>query len=255
MMDVPVAPHEQFVNPPLKAVIGQIRFPPILQITDTGFIAPFQEQLRGEYPELTAESQIPIVAGPSGAVQMKPVNLLRLANFEKSWSVVLAPTHLTLEAGVGYSDFGEFASRFERLWEAALTHIRPIRRVQQGLRYINHIEGNRRPSEWRSIVNPDLLGPIGRPELGENVEQWVSDYRIVRPDGRLVLKHGFLRAGPSKTPGYLLDFDYFTTLNADNLDTKVVVSTFRAFHDVIYPLFRWCVTPEGLQTFRVHREV
>jgi uncharacterized protein (TIGR04255 family) len=250
-MDVPAAPHERFVNPPLKALIGQIRFPPILQITDPAFIAPFQEQLRGEYPQLTAETRIPIVAGPDGAIQMKPTNLLRLANNDKSWSVVVAPTHVSLESGVGYSDFGEFLSRVQRLWEAALTHIRPTRRDQQGLRYINHIEGNHSPSEWRSIVNPALLGPIGDRVLGENVEQWVSDYRIAQPDGSLVLKHGFLRAGPSKTPGYLLDFDYFTRLNPDRLDTEVVVSTFRAFHDVIYPLFRWCVTEGGTQPFRL----
>ena len=253
MMDVPVADHERFANPPLKALVGQIRFPAVLRITDHGFIAPFQEQLRNEYPELLDETQFGIVAGPAGAVQMEPQRQLRLANFDKSWSVVLAPTSLTLEAGVGYTDFGEFVSRFERIWAAAVEHIGPTRRVQQGLRYINHIEGDLAPSDWRTLVNPGLLGAVGGPELGENIEQWVSDYRIARPDGTLVLKHGFVRAGIGNAPGYLLDFDYFTQLEPETLTAAAIASTFRSFHNVIYPLFIWCVTPAALDLFRSPR--
>jgi len=135
-----------------------------------------------------------------------------------------------------------------------LAHLRPQRRIQQGLRYVNHIDRDLPASKWRTLINPKLLGAIGGSEFGDEVEQAMSDLRFRRRDGTLVLRHGLVRAGPSAAPGYLLDFDYFTQQSTD-VTVDTILQTFDGFHDVIYPFFRWCLNDGSYTLFRSSTEV
>lgn len=249
-MQIPIVEHERLSRPPLKAMLGQVRFPPVLLILERSYVAGFQEAVRSEYPELAEETQFGVLVGPNGPVQTQPSKQWRLSTTDGRWSISLAQDALTLEAAAAqYTYYHEFRARFAEIWPAAIRTLRPQRRVQQGLRYVNHIDAERAPSEWRELINPQLLGAIGSPELGDDVEQAVSDYRFRRPDGTLALKHGLVRAGPDRKAGYLLDFDYFTQEPGD-ISTDEVLTTFDRFHDVIYPLFRWCITERAAELFR-----
>ena len=250
MVQLPVVEHERLGRPPLKAMLGQVRFPAILSILERGFMAGFQEEVRDGYPELAEETQFGVLVGPNGPVQTEPAKQWRLSTADARWSITVAQDALTLEAAAAeYTDYNEFRRRFSQLWPAALRSLRPQRRVQQGLRYVNHIDADRTPAGWRGLINPELIGPVGSAVLGNDIDQAVSDYRIRQPDGTLVVRHGLVRAGPERKAGYLLDFDYFTQ-GEDDASAEAVLSTFDRFHDVIYPLFRWCVTDEALTLFR-----
>jgi len=253
MTHLPPVKHERFARPPLKAVVGQIRFPTVLRMVDKSFVAPFQDAIRDEYPEVLDETQFGIVVGPAGAVQTEPAKQLRLRTADGTWSSVLTPDYLSLEAGPAYTDSMDFADRFTRIWTAALEHFRPTRRAQQGLRYVNYLEGDHSASQWRALINPDLMGPIGGDELGDDVEQWVSDFRLARPNGTLILRHGFIKGSSTSAAGYLLDFDYFTQHEPELVGVDAVLATFAQFHDELYSLFRWCVTDKALETFRAIR--
>lgn len=246
---LPEAPYERLARPPLKAMLGQVRFPTILSIGDASFISPLQEAIRGEFPELRAERQVGLEVTAQGEVTSETSQTWRFTSEDGVWSVLLAPDSLTLEASTGqYTDFDEFRSRFSTVWERALPILRPAVRVQQGLRYVNHIPGER-PDDWSRFINPELLGPVANPIFADEVVQSLCDIRLNRPDGQLAFKHGVVPAGPTQQVGYVLDFDYFTRERSERMTTDVVLDLFSSYHAVIYKLFRWCVTSEALEYF------
>jgi uncharacterized protein (TIGR04255 family) len=100
------------------------------------------------------------------------------------------------------------------------------------------------------VINPELLGPVGGEVFGDELDQVISDLRLGLEDGVLTVKHGIVRAGPERTPGYLLDFDYFLQAELEDPGVAQVVDRFDRYHNVIYPLFRWCLTEEATHAMR-----
>lgn len=236
-------------------MLGQVRFPPILRLDEREFVAPLQDALRQVYPEFAQEDQLGFLVGPQGPVQTPPSRHWRLGTTDGAWSVVISPEFITLEAAApGYTEYREFRERFAVVWEAAHRLLQPTRRVQQGLRYVNHIERDIPATGWREVINAELLGSFAIAVFGTELDQGICDVRVRRADGILAMKHGFLRAGPRQALGYLLDFDYFSQTLSNDLSVEEVLRSFDAFHGVIYPLFRWCVTNEAIDTFRARGE-
>ena len=64
--DIPTAEHEVFPNPPLKVMLGQLRFPPVLRIADPASLASFQDGIRHEFPTFRQEQQLTLMVGLQG---------------------------------------------------------------------------------------------------------------------------------------------------------------------------------------------
>src|SRR5271167_2927396 len=62
--DIPQVEHEVFARPPLKAMLGQVRFPPILKIADLSSLGGFQETIREDWPQFSQEQQLSVLVGP-----------------------------------------------------------------------------------------------------------------------------------------------------------------------------------------------
>lgn len=252
--DIPAANYEIFANPPLKAMLGQVRFPPVLKIANLSALGDFQEAIRAEWPEFVQEQQISFVIGPGmqQAAQPGPQQIYRFTSTDKVWNVVLTTDAVTIETtGAGhYSSYDEFGKRFRGVWDALLEHFAPASILRQGLRYVDHLEdGARTPEEWARLINPELMGPLAG-SLAAGLEQAISDYRFRYEDGVLVFKHGILPAGTENQPGYLLDFDFFADEPSNEVATDAVMERFAAYHERAYAFFRWCVTAEALKGFR-----
>jgi uncharacterized protein (TIGR04255 family) len=232
-------------------MLGQVRFPPILRILDRDAFAPVQELLRSEYPDLGEETQIGVFLGPAGAAAQTPASRQwRLTSRDHAWSILVAADSLTVEAGVADSyTFEEFYRRFDMAWTALLSQFQPSPLLQQGLRYINHLDRQIRDATWRDWVRPQLLGAIVADEFGDELEQAVCEFRFRRPDGSLVLKHGLVPAGSNRILGYLLDFDYFSQNVREDTSGEALLAQFDRFHTVIYDLFRWCLTERAMEAF------
>lgn len=252
--DIPTAEHEVFPNPPLKVMLGQLRFPPVLRIADPASLASFQDGIRHEFPTFRQEQQLTLMVGLQGPQGPSLQQAFRFITDDGAWSVLLTPDAVTLEADVaaGYSSYDQFVERFRLLWAAILAHFSPDRILRQGLRYVDHIEGERPAPEWASWINEDLLGPLVQ-RFGSAVTQAVSELRLTRDDGVLVFKHGMLPLGPDAKMGYLLDFDYFNEEPSGDTSLDAVMDRFDGYHQEIYSLFRWCVTDEALEAFRASR--
>jgi len=253
-IDIPRVEHEVFASPPLKVMLGQVRFPTVLRAADIGSLVPFQEAIRHQFPTLRQEQQLTLTVGPQGPQGPTMQPAFRFITGNGGWSFLLTPDAVTLEADVaaGYVSFDEFVDQFHLVWQAILANFSPDRILRQGLRYVDHIEGDRPAPEWASLINPELLGPVVD-RFGTAITQTASELRLTRDDGVLVFKHGMLPLGPEARMGYMLDFDYFNEEPSDDTSLEAVMGLFDAYHETIYSMFRWCVTDAALEAFRAAR--
>jgi uncharacterized protein (TIGR04255 family) len=250
--NIPIVEREVFPKPPLKTMLGQARFPPILRIADISSLAAFQDHIRGEWPTFSQEQQVSVQVGPEGVQQAGTMRVARFTADDPAWSAVLSPEALTIEANMAvgtYTSYEEFRQRFASVWTTVVEHFSPVAIVQQGLRYVNHIERDLPASEWGTLINQELLGPITT-AFSEGLVQAVADLRFQRADGMLAFKHGLVAAGPDNKVGYLLDFDYFTQDHEADTAAESLAARFDEYHRLIYSFFRWCVTPAALDEFR-----
>ena len=233
-------------------MFGQVRFPPRLQLLDPATLGPLQTAIESEFPEVAEEQQITVTIAPGSAPEPTPEKTYRFSTADTGWSARLAPDALTLEASAGaeYTSYERFKELFALVWGAILEQVRPSRLVHQGLRYIDHIEGDHSGQEWAEYINPELLGGLAGPHLSEGLFRAASELRFRRDDGVLLFRHGIVEAGPENQMGYLLDFDYFTQEQSDDLSTGALVERFDVFHELLYSFFRWCVTERALEEFR-----
>jgi uncharacterized protein (TIGR04255 family) len=248
---IPAVDHEVFPNPPLKAMLGQLRFPTVLRIADLGSLGPFQEAIRAEFPTYREEQQVSLLVGPQGPQAPQTQRAHRFVTEDRAWNILLTPDAVTLEADVaaGYTSYDAFVCRFRLVWETLLASFSPSQIERQGLRYVDHIEGDHTASEWAAFINPELLGSLVE-RFGDTISQSASEVRVTRGDGVLVFKHGMLPIGPSNTRGYLLDFDYFIEEPQDDTSLEAVMDRFDGYHQMLYSMFRWCVTDAALEGFR-----
>ena len=250
--DIPAVEHEVFARPPLKAMLGQVRFPAVLRIADLGSLGDFQDAIREDWPEFAQEQQISVQVGPQGVQQAGAARALRFTAADGTWSTMLTPDSLTMEADLaagGYASFDDFRERFAHFWGALLEHFKPAAVLQQGLRYVDHLERELSPTEWADFINPELLGPLTG-TFGTGLIQAIADIRFRREDGTLAFKHGLVPSGPENAPGYLLDFDYFTQEKDGDPSVDAIMRRFDRYHDVIYAFFRWCISERALEEFR-----
>lgn len=253
VLALPEADHVQFPNPPLKAMLGQVRFPTILKIASPAGLAEFQEELRGDYPEYAEEQQLSLAIGPGGMSPAGESKNTKFSTTDGGWSVVLNPTFVTLEASIAkkYSNYEEFRERFARVWDAALRHLGPTKSAQQGLRYIDFFDWDDvTAAEWGRYISPTLLGLLGADALVGHVEHTLTDARLQLSDEMAIsLKYGLVRGGPDNVLGFLLDTDCLSQTTHDDVTVDAVLSRFDAFHDEIHVLFHWAVTPEAKERF------
>jgi uncharacterized protein (TIGR04255 family) len=247
--------HERLANPPLRAMLGQAQFEAILRLQKVEAVADFQDAIRHLFPKFAVEQQIQIqLAIPQGEGEAAAVNRAanyRFTNDDGTWSVVLSPTALTLEAGAGvqYSSYDDFADLFRQVWPAVLEHLRPGDIKRQGLRYIDHIEGERSFADWAQYINADLLGGMAGEVLGSGLKQALSELIYADETDLLIFRHGIAQAGPENAQGYLLDFDAVNGAAVDASDLEQLMARFEESHTVLYDFFRWCLTDHALEEF------
>lgn len=237
-----------FEKRPLKEVICQLRFPPILEIASEK-PAQFQNKIRDTYPLYEVEqasfpkelaefaAQIPIGALPS------------------------TPTHKFIsEDGSRFlslnPEFVAFSDSAYRRWEAFQEQITTARQTLEevyrpafysriGLRYQNVIDkiglglGN---VPWGELVRPPVGGLLGS-DMGSYV---VSNKTVASisleseiPGAIATVRHGVGRTADEKEV-YFVDLDCFTTERRKGPDVDDIL---RRFNRLCGDFFRWAITP------------
>lgn len=241
-----------FAKPPLKLVIGQIRFSILMRFSDQAFLDAFRKALEADYPRVKREEQQAIKFSTRD-VETKGETLWRFTDRDESWSVVLGEVALTLEC-YKYHTAREFLSRFQKVLEAGKEYLEITDRTRLGFRYVNEFRGKdlNKLKEWQKQLNPEFIGFAGSSELiMGDVEHSFQEIHAKRSDGTLVIRHGLLSGttltkkikSPSNGEAdafYLLDLDYFDTSECP-LDINSTVDQMKTYNECMYQFFRWVI--------------
>lgn len=202
-------PRVIFNKNPLKVVVIQVRFSPILALAQPAGVAAFQEAIRETYTRAEAPGQqVTLAVGPSGL--MPPMSQPGPWRFldDQGWIVGLATDYISLES-TNYERYEEFEARAKRVLEVAGEVLGLRERGRLGLRYVNEIHHPDAVTlaDWRNLLNPDLLGVAGGDPIGSRVQQTGQQIDVRLDDGgTLTVRHGWStsQAGPSP---YAIDLD------------------------------------------------
>jgi len=259
----PEAQRVPFARSPLKLVVCQLQFDAILSINDAEFIAPFQEDLRNDYPTIGRVAGLDLVVGPAGVEtkEAEPSGWL-FTSADGAWAIVLAPNGVTVRTEQ-YTNFEELKERFLWALERCLERFRPGTRTRLGLRYVNRLafEEATDLTAWRELVRPELLGLVASAEVADDavVMHSLGQTRFAQDESQLLARYGYVPGvtiadvaggeaspeAPSTNIELLLDFDHFDVRPQPAIEIQGVADELDRLHEDIHRLFHWCITEEA----------
>jgi uncharacterized protein (TIGR04255 family) len=265
VIETPFGPPVQEVplrHAPLVSVIAQVRFPPVMSIqADPGFVAPFQEALRSDYPIMRQERQLQVLIGPTGGLPQDAGVILRFEQQDlDSWQVTLAPTFVSLSAKC-YSRRSDFLARLTVILHSLESWLGPKVCDRIGVRYVDRLHGEQL-TQLSKLIRPEVLGMGGvAPNEGVEVVHTLADALFRLDDtSELRSRWGLLPARATYDPGiepvnetsWVLDLDHYTA-GQEDFDLATITNKAATFCDRIYRFFRWSVTDDFLDTFGAER--
>ena len=155
-------PRKEYEKNPLDSVVVQLRFAPILKISEV--IPEFQEGVRQELPEFERSKENNLSVNPAEqSVKVEEETKFQFKDESGQFSLTLKDNAIALSHSP-YSSREEVLSRFFRstdLLEELVDRVRPKR---LGVRYINTLNRERIASEsgkqvlrWSELVKSDYL--------------------------------------------------------------------------------------------------
>jgi uncharacterized protein (TIGR04255 family) len=259
----PSVPEVALSRAPLVNVIAQVRFPTIIKIeSDAGFVAPFQEAIRRDYPILRPERQLGVLIGPAG---VQPQDAGMVWRFETrdpdAWQVTLASTFVSLSAK-RYTRRSDLAQRLAVVLHALEAWLSPDVCDRIGVRYVDRVSGEQL-SRLNQLVRSEVLGVAGDPRAMGDVEvvHALSDSLFRLGDSsELRGRWGTLPAGATYDPGiepardasWVFDLDHYTS-KPEDFDLATIGHRVAEFCDRIYTFFRWAVTDDFLTEYGANR--
>ncbi len=248
----PVFDHIHLENPPLREVICQVRFPPILRIGEKLPI-DFQDRVRGRFPQFGTQQTVNIegIEGLEGKPPIPNISsaVYKFINEQGTAEISLGVSFFALST-TKYAGWASFADGLRFAIQAVEETYQPSTATRVGLRYADYLN-----AQSTGITDFQDVVRMVRPELTKAF--MMSDFpvseglaRIVSEDGnqRLSIIFGIVNEEPLLR-SFVLDFDLFTEtpspFNSENL-TRVCDE----FHATLYNAFRWGFPDNGsLQIF------
>lgn len=246
-----------FKESPLELCLLQVKYPSVSGFPDEGAVTQLRRAFKAGYPHFRNEHTTNLVITPQGVQHSQGTAIWRFDDLARRWSVVIAEDNVTVETR-RYGGFDELVERTLSAVEIVGRVLEVTYQTRVGLRYINEIRHPQGEAydTWRRLLAPDLLGPSRDDLLGGEVEQTIAEARVRRPDGSLLVRHGFLRGStiapsdgspPQQSSFYLLDTDYFNE-EASEYGSDLV-ERLTAYHSVMYRIFRWAIGDGDLYSF------
>jgi len=240
---------------PLVRVIAQINFSDDLSIGIPEKVAPFQEELKSNYPFLRKEHIHQIsIADLDTSVSSKAQVVWRLTDRSKSWTISLSTNFLGVET-TDYTSRSDFLEHFRNAISALKRHFSPPEVSRLGIRYIDQIK-DLTIDEIGPLLREEVRGILITPLVGSSLLS-ITESQYNLPEGRLVSRWGHLAKDvsvdpallkPLDAPSWILDLDMSTSEPID-FSVNDVVNLAEAYANRIYAVFRWAVTDDFLVHF------
>jgi uncharacterized protein (TIGR04255 family) len=249
-------PEVPLKDTPLVRVIAQLRFPPILSIEDTKFVASFQEAIREEYPILQPVQAQNLIFNSENAVSSSTSTTWCFSDVDRIWRISLANNAVTIDT-TKYVSRKEFLSRLEKLLNLLDERFQLSQIERFGMRYIDRVSGQNL-HEITSLIKPEMAGIISS-DLQEYMQQILHESVFVLPveEALIAARWGIVPRNVTfdpysieaiNEPSWILDLDMSSTkeqsFNIDSLMQKA-----NSFAARLYTFFRWVVNDEFLRRY------
>ncbi|MCG7572526.1 TIGR04255 family protein [Phaeobacter sp. CNT1-3] len=259
-----IPPRVLLENAPLVRVLGQVRFPKIVKISEESYIADFQEALRKEYPHFQSDVVKGVELNLTGEdLQHRIMSSVIWRFFDPSRAirVSLAQDAITLETA-SYVSRDDFLERMGFILDCLSKSIAPSLVERVGFRYVDRLQGEDTLELLAQLIQPELLNVL-QPNLTSKIDISMTEITGATAEGKLIARYGLAPAGFSHDPevappvevrSWVLDVDSYSTncagqeFNAQMLHAELDKVAARA-----YAFFRWSITEEFLERFGVNQ--
>lgn len=245
---------------PLIRVLGQVKFPRIAKVSEEGYIADFQEAIRGSYPIFRNETiQGLDIAITNGEIQQRPVTttIWRFFDAEQIVRVSLTPEAITLETA-NYISRNDFLERFDFIMERLAQTIKPALVQRVGFRYVNRLQDPRDLEKLSELIQPELSNVL-QSGLMQHIDVSMTEITGETKEGKIFARYGLSPANYSHDPdmappvnvkSWVLDVDSFSTkYSGRKFDTRELHDELDKIAARAYAFFRWSVTDKFLERF------
>lgn len=239
----PGSPRVIYSNSPLREVVCELRFPPILKI-DNPSPAEFQERIRGQFPffekqvALPPGMQVPPEIANLIAAQNQAVYRFRTESGASFISLMNNTVSLTTHA---YQRWEAFQRDARTMLETFVELYRPAFFIRIGLRYQNVILPQGGLSEWRSILSDNIVGEFRAAQPSTiRITEAQRATRFASDSGEgVLLQHGIGRLQDQTTDAYIIDIDCYTDAKTGANDALPILSRLNSRAG---RAFRWCIS-------------
>ncbi len=244
-------------NAPLVRVIGQIQFPGIESINDGKFVAPFQEEIRDDFPILGTERLEGFRLTHGSPVEAAPPRTIwRFVTQDNNWRLSLASDFIALET-TKYSNRSDFISKLKKAYGVLINTFKVPLVNRVGLRYIARVKAPEM-SDIEELVRPEVFGMLSMP-LFSDAKLALQDniFKLHDIDGEIRARWGIVPANASIDPSaieaipeqtWIFDLDVSSSPEKNFSEEEIAVHL-TTFAEKSYSLFRWAVTDEFLRRY------
>ncbi len=240
---------------PLVRVISQIRFPSIASLEKSSFIAPFQENIRHDYPIMRPEVSQGLFI-ENGIAEPRSNTIWRFFDQKEIWRASLGQNFLAIETKE-YTSRKDFLDRLLKLLTAFNTQIGTEIVDRLGVRYVDRVT-EKDFQHLPSMIRPDLLGDFGDiPSATVRHSIRESLFTLDEESGEMLTRWGYLPPHATVDPtsiepinerSWLLDIDAFVA-KPTPFDIEVLLLQSQKLAERIYSFFRWAATDEFLKRY------
>lgn len=240
---------------PLTGVVVQIRFPEVLSIAKTDFVADFQERIRADYPINQQDQSLILQVTPDGAKQTTLPNW-RFFDASMGWRVSLTTSFLALETRA-YTNRQDFTARLGKISAALDATIKPSIMTRIGVRYVDRVYGDVL-NHLEAYVRREMLGLFAeenRPQIARTINETLARTDV----GMMIARWGFMPANQTHEPdmmpaiaesSWFLDVDVYKEFSPpEAFKPNDIEKCAMALATRAYGFFRWAVNDQFLQAY------
>ena len=250
-MDLPESPRVIYKHNPLIEVVCQLRYPPILKITQEPI--DFQEAIRNEYPYYEPnQPQLP--PNINKIIQQKdlpfPLNEVGYSfkSEDEKWLLSLTKDFLGLKT-TEYKRYEEFKSRLEKIIKIFQKIYQPSFYSRIGFRYQDLIIPSQldlQDREWHELISQNIASELSNPHIAKSIKNIAKTLVLENEYGLVTLKHGFVNVenpeANKEEIAYLLDADFYTQQKVKTDDS--IWQPLDYFNKSARQIFRWSITEQ-----------
>ena len=239
---LPSCDHHVYRRNPIRTVVIQLRFHPILKVGDG--VPNFQEAVRHLFPSFSEGKARHVNLDIQGSgFRVQEERFYEFSTVDGSAALKLSQGALAFEVK-RHQHKEELCSRFGVACSALASAFSNISPTRLGLRYINVLDRQQIESElgrqvsWGELISDGFL-PIPNDLLDLNETLFGSEISSALEPGTLTLRYGLLREAPSEMqPKFRFDVDRYMEAP---LDFTRVGEQVAMFAEDIYRLYQTAI--------------